>query len=138
MPDLIPVRVRDCACPDTPHADEGDLVYLLPRLPLDGGITAEQQLREFNGDASAMLRAWTDTFVRFGAKGWNLLDADGDPVPFDVDVIIADWAVARPVADKASDLYSESVMAPFRKPPQTRSPTGRTGPTTSRRRRQTR
>ena len=134
MPDLVPVRVRDCACPDTPHADEGDLVYLLPMLGLDGGILAEQQMltAAAAGDSSGLTRSWLRTFVEHGAAGWNLTDEQGEPVPFDIDVVLADWRLARPVADKAADLYTEAVMAPFQQASPKNSRTGRTPRGTSR------
>ena len=84
----VPVRVRDCACPDTPH-DEGDIVYLLPTLPMDGGILAEQQMTEAQGDGQRLTRLWLKTFITYGAVGWNLVDEAGEPVPFDIEVILA-------------------------------------------------
>lgn len=137
MPDLVPVRVRDCACPDLPHADDGDIVFLAPTLDVDGGSEAERDLVEAAGDERLLQRRWLRTFVTYGAKGWNLVDADGEAVPFDVDAILSDWRLARPVGDAASDLYVDSVTAPFVKALQARSPTGRTAGTTSRRRRPT-
>ena len=137
MPDLIPVRVRDCACPDTPHA-EGDEVYLLPTLPMEGGLAAEQDLFAAAGDSNLLTRLWLRTFVTHGAVGWNLTDADGKPVPFEVEAITADWALARPVANRASELYADTVMAPFLKEQAARSPTGPTAATTSRPTRRTR
>ena len=136
MPELVPVRVRDCACPDTPHAD-GDLIYLLPTLPMEGGIAAEQDLFAADGEASDLSRRWLRTFVTHGAVGWNLTDAEGGPVPFDVAAITGDWALARPVANRASELYADTVMAPFLPAPDARSPSGRTAPTTSHRQRRT-
>lgn len=135
MPD-VPVRVRDCACPGTPH-DEGDFVYLSPTLSLDGGVLAEQQLFEAAGDSTKLARLWLRTFVEHGPTGWNLVDEDGDAVPFDVSVLLADWRLARPVADAAADLYAESVTAPFPQAQNERSPTGRTKRTTSRTRQPT-
>jgi hypothetical protein len=138
MPDLVPVRVRDCACPDAPHAD-GDIVYLTPTLGIDGGILAEQQMLEGIrlGDDKALARMWVRTFVTHGATGWNLLDELGLPVPFDVEVILGDWRLARVVADRATDLYQEAVLAPFQNAQEARSPTGRTASGTSRTRAQT-
>jgi hypothetical protein len=137
MPELVPVRVRDCACPDSPHAD-GDIVYLAPVLDIDGGTEAESDVVDAAGDARKMKRLLLRTFVTYGAKGWNLVDAEGAPVPFDVEPILADWSVARIVADKAADLYTDMVVAPFEMALQARSPTGPTAPTTSRRRQPTR
>jgi hypothetical protein len=39
MPDLIPVRFRDCSCPGTPHPD-GDVAELRPYLDFAGGAEA--------------------------------------------------------------------------------------------------
>ena len=119
------VRIRDCACPGTPHAEEGDAVFLSPTLPAEGGIAAEQDMTDSGGDANALTRRWLLTFVRYGAKDWNLTE------PFDVDVLLADWALARPVAIRAGELYQASVMAPFLPTPAKRSRTGRTPVTTS-------
>jgi len=138
MPQMVPVRVRDCACPGLPHADDGDIVYLAPVLDVDGGSEAERDLVESSGDERLLQRRWLRTFITFGAKGWNLLDAEGSPVPFDVSVILEDWTLARPVGDAGSDLYVDSVTAPFQKALQARSPTGQTARTTSRTRRPTR
>lgn len=137
MPDRVSVRVRDCACPNTPHAEEGDVVFLEPTLPLDGGILAEQQLIASAGDGPKLTREWLRTFIEFGATGWNLLDEDGDEVDFDIATILGDWSLARPLADKAADLYSDSVTAPFLRAQAVRSPTGQTAATTSRTRRRT-
>lgn len=134
MPEQIPVRVRDCACPDTPHAD-GDFVYLAPHLDIDGGVEAERDLVESGGDERTLTKRWLRTFIAHGAKSWNLTDAEGEPVPFDVDVILSDWTLARPLGDIASDLYTESITAPFVRAQEARSPTGRTAATTSRTRR---
>jgi hypothetical protein len=138
---LASVRVRDCACPGTPHEEEGDLVFLHPTLPVDGGIIAEQQLLspavQLLDDATErtnlLTRLWLRTFVTHGTAGWNLLDEAGEPVPFDLSVILADWSLARPVGDRASDLYADSVLHPFLNRPDRPSPTGRTQATTSRR-----
>jgi hypothetical protein len=136
MPELVTVRVRDCACPHTPHVD-GDVMYLLPHLDIDGGVEAERDLVESGGDVRDLTRRWLRTFIRYGVKGWNLTDDDGEPVPLDVEAIEADWALARPIGNAASDLYTESVMAPFQTAQQVRSPTGPTSATTSRSRRRT-
>jgi hypothetical protein len=145
MQNPVPVRARDCACPDSPH-QEGDIVYLLPVLPMEGGMLAEQQMYENSAmitpgvepDPEAIRSAsmalqikWARTFLVHGAVGWNLLaepfeDGTPNPVPFDVEAILADWRFARAVADKASDLYSDSVMDPFLEKSVSESPTGPT------------
>ncbi len=131
MQALFPVRVRDCACPGTPHED-GDTVSMTPTLDLEGGLIAEQQMLANYQDTPVLTRLWMDTFVRYGAKGWNLIDEQGEPVPFDVELILADYAIARPVANWASDRgWGNLVMAPFLQALDKQSPTGRTAATTS-------
>lgn len=142
MPELVRVKVRECL--DGRHNGEGDWVALAPTLSLEGGLAAEQDLREVasikddteRGDA--IQRRWVVTFVRYGAKDWNLHEENGDEVPFSTESLLDDYSLARPVADKAADLYSDAVLRPFLNRLATRSPTGRTGATTSKARRQTR
>ena len=95
--ELERVRVRDCECPpvdgERPHNGEGDWVALAPRLSLEGGLAAEQDLREVasiknDGErGDAIQRRWVVTFVRYGAKEWNLLDENGDDLPFTTDAL---------------------------------------------------
>jgi hypothetical protein len=112
-------------------------VSIAPVLGIDGGIRAEQALFASKGDADELTRLWLPIFVRYGAKDWDLCDESGDPAPFDVETLLDDYTLARPVADKAGDLYKDAVLSPFLARQQTRSPTGPTRATTSRRRRQT-
>jgi hypothetical protein len=120
------VRVRDCSCPDTPHLEEGDGVYLSPTLPAEGGIQAEQEMTR-SSDPDILTRRWLITFVRYGVTGANY-------EPFSVDDLLADWALARPVATRAGELYQASVIAPFLPKSPKPSASGRTRATTSARR----
>lgn len=156
MNERIDVRVRDCACPGTPHPD-GDVVYLLPSLSLEGGAAAEMErdlvIDGYNDVTEAerirltlrMLARLTDVYVRYGAVAWNFerLNEQGrnEPEPFDVEVLLRSYSLSQRVAAKASELYSEDVIGPLLKaaaaagqPPnrqQRRSRTGRTGSSTS-------
>lgn len=142
------VRVRDCACPGTPHVEEGDAVFLHPKLSATGGMAAELVITGWMADQARQGKRSADLdgevtrellllFVRHEAVGWNLVDAEGDPIPFDVDDLLADWALARPVTIRAGDLYSKTVIAPFQRTPAERSPTGQMPATTSRTRKRT-
>ena len=124
MPDLVPVRVRDCACPDLPHADEGDIVWLAPKVSLDLGIAAQQALIESGGDAALLTRLWMRAFVTHGFRGAN----------FDVtaDALLEDFELSRPVAEAANDLYADTILRPLGIGPSTPSHGGRTGGSTSR------
>ena len=144
MAELEKVRVRDCECPNKPHNGEGDWVALAPTLSLEGGLAAEQDLRDANSildeneRGASIQRRWIITFVKYGAKAWNFVDENGEERPFDIAELLNDYAIARPVADKASDLYADSVLRPFLTRLATRSPTGRTAGTTSKAQRRTR
>lgn len=149
----IPIRVRDCACPDTPHAEEGDIVLVSPTLSFMGGLAAEAALaataaavpvaenateRQLATAGLARLAKvqsdWLRIFVEHGAVGSNFL-----PEPTAA-AVLADYSIARVVADAVADLgYGEAVLTPFLTPPARRSPTGPTGTGgTSRRQTQTR
>lgn len=151
MSERITVAVK------APPPYEGDEVYLLPALSLEGGAAAEME-RDFITEGFSevsdaerdrltmrMLARLTDVYVRYGAVGWNWqqLNDKGrpEPVPFDVNVLLASYALSQSVASKASELYSEDVLGPLLKaaaaagqPPnrqQRRSQRGRTGRSTS-------
>ena len=108
-----PVRVRDCACPGQPHGEEGDIIFLLPRPSLACGLAAQAALVEAAGNGSFLAQLWQVIYVRHGAVAWNLLDERGKPVPFDVEAILADYALGQPVAERADELYGPAVMAPL-------------------------
>lgn len=126
----IEVRVRDCECPGTPHA-EGDVVYVAPRPSLACGLEAREDVRQSLGSGTLLAERWLVTFVKHGAIGWNLLDEDGDPVPFDVRVILGDFDLAEPVAEKCDELYGDTVTRPFLESIRKLLQRGRTGGSTS-------
>ena len=124
------VLVRAISHPDGTHPD-GDTVSLLPSLSLDGGIVAIQDFAASGGDTAALTRRWLQTFVRYGAVGWTLHDPEGEVWDFDVERLLADFALAWTVADKADDLYGESVLRPLGLTAQSRtSPPGPTDAST--------
>ena len=129
--DPIIVRARDCACPDQPHREEGDTVSLLPVLSLAGGLAAQADIIAAAGDGTTLMQRWLVTSVTHGAVGWNLLDADGAAVPFDLAVLLADYAFALPVAERADELYSPAVIDPLARRLNGTSWTGRTDASTS-------
>ncbi len=140
---MEPIQVKVQDCPTGLHNGEGDWVLLAPTLSLEGGLAAEADLRAANAvdpteRSEVIQRRWAITFVRYGAKGWNFHDEQNDERPFDVNELLSDYAIARAVADKAADLYTDAVLRPFLKLLGERSPTGRTGATTSQARRRTR
>jgi hypothetical protein len=143
MEDLIPVRVREC--PDGSHP-EGDHVYILPQLSLDGGIAARQDMTFANAEHpvtaadiddqgnwitengrlydAALIRRWMVTFCRYGAVSWTLHSPGGQVWPFDVNVLLQDAELGYEVADKADDYYRGAVMRPLVQEPSKPSPRG--------------
>lgn len=121
----IAVPVRACACPGTPHS-EGDVVYMAAKLPLEGGIQAKLDRVEAGTDGNVLYRLWAMTMVRYGAVAWNFVDDKGQPVPFDVGVLLADSELGLPLADKADELYLDGLVRPLAL---ARSRTSSPGPT---------
>lgn len=124
MPEFV--RVRDCTCPGTPHAEEGDGVFLRSTLSVAGGISAEQRIVKGFRDEDELMALLLPQLVRTEAIGWNVEGED-----FDVDDLLADWTTARPVVIRAGELYLEAVVTPLAPKPPRPSRTGRTRATTS-------
>jgi hypothetical protein len=135
MGDQVAVRVRDCACPDAPH-DGGDEVYLRPRLGLEGGLAADAALLSLLTDHSSgeVERLVPPTigpiYVRYGVVGWNLADEDG-PMALDVDALLDDYEMSRPIWEKADELYSQAVLRPLLAATRRYSPNGQMDGSTS-------
>src|SRR5690349_16815535 len=136
------VRFRDCTCPETPHSEpssewgglDGDVVELRPYLDLAGGSEALRFTRDAIAAADGDLDKATSfmgemvgpVYVRRGVVGWNLVDENG-PVPCTLEALEAlPYVDAYEIADRADDLYGESVLAPLVKRIGSSS---RTGPT---------
>lgn len=143
MPDLISVRFRDCACPGTPHPD-GDVAMLRPHLDLAGGSEAIRAVSVFTKNdkgedlwalapsSEFQERLWP-VYLRRGVVSWNVVDADGQPVPIEA---VADlpYPDAYELADRADDIYGGEVLAPFLKRISKLLQDGQTAPSTPPRR----
>ena len=150
MPDTIPVRFRDCTCPDTPHPD-GDVAELRPYLDYPGGAEALAAIRRAMDettaaaeadptlDADAMRTALmaeyaVPVFIRRGVVAWNVVDDDG-PVPVTRAALDAlRWEDAYELGDRADDIYGGQVLAPLVKRISTSSSNGRTAGSAPRKR----
>lgn len=106
---MEPVTFRDCACPGTPHPD-GDTVTFRPKLPFEASIEALQLMFKDGPGKAQSGNAWP-VYLRHGPVAWNLVDAEGDPLPLDPETL--DFADQYEIADRADDLYGESVLAPL-------------------------
>jgi hypothetical protein len=139
----VGVRFRDCECPGTPHAEEGDIVFLREALNYQGGIAAVIGLRhagqtikpdaDGNYDALEIAQLMVPIYMEHGALGWNVLDDEGEPVPFVVQDFIDNTPFEQmlPVGAQADDLYGARVLNPFQTPSPKSSRNGRTGSTST-------
>jgi hypothetical protein len=114
----VSVPVGECQCPGTPHPD-GDLVLLRPRLSWDGGVAASKAVQEYLSggatDDTILSIGVGRAFLRHGIVGWNFVDESG-PVPVDephLTMFLGDWDSVRHVAEKADELYGETLTAPL-------------------------
>jgi hypothetical protein len=91
---------------------------LAPTLGLRYGLQAETLISDFNGSKAQLVGELMETYVLGGVKAWTFVDSDGKPLPVTESnvrsVLLSDLTLARPVADKADDLYSDVVLEPFR------------------------
>lgn len=133
----IPVRMRDCSCPGQPHA-AGDFAYLKPQADLSIGLAAHTAIFNSGTDVEELQVALGKAYTVNGIHHWDLLNAEGKPLPVSKAAVEAlSWAAIAPVADKASMLYSDEVLAPLQARASKLSPNGRTKGSTSPKRRTT-
>jgi hypothetical protein len=120
------VNIGACQCPGTPHPD-GDVVELRDKMGYTGGSVLQAEMAEYLSTPIRERGPWTRLNARLkglyleeGIEGWNLLDAEGKPIPVSTltireqfldDFTQADRATA--IADAADDLYYEAVLAPL-------------------------
>jgi hypothetical protein len=129
--DLIPVTFRDCACPGTPHPD-GDVAYLRPYLDYPGGAEALRAIGDTQDDGLDHFREYVNpVLIRRGVVSWNLLDADGLPVPVTREALDElRWEDAYLLGEKAQDTYGDQILAPLVKAISTSLQDGQTEPST--------
>lgn len=113
-----PIAVElTCMCPGKPHGDAGDTVWLRPSLDFPGGMLVSSALaREGNEhERQTMVERLGRAFLLAGIVRWTFLDAQGQPVPVLPSVIDRlKWSPAiMPLAEKASDLYGDTVLTPL-------------------------
>ncbi len=133
MPDPIPVRFRDCACPGSPHPD-GDVAYLRPYLDYRGGAAVMAAIAKVGDEQERFAELVGPVYIERGVEGWNLLDEAGEPVPCTPEALDAlRWEEAYELAQKADDTYGPQVLAPFLKRMPMSSKPGPTNGSTHRR-----
>lgn len=115
--ELVSVPVGACACPHRddqppPHPD-GDVVYLPPKPSLALGLAVQADINSSLGDGTFLRQRWMVTYVELGPVGWNRVDAKGKPAPYDPKVLVADFDAGLAVAEKADQLYGDTVTRPL-------------------------
>lgn len=127
----VPVPLGFCPCEGTPHPD-GDIVYLRPDLPVPAGIKARAWFAEaMTGelDTVNLQGRIAALWLEVGVTSWTFLDDDGAPIPVTAENIVRALPYGkggRLVADKADDLYVDSVVTPLAQKLQALSQPGRT------------
>jgi hypothetical protein len=106
-----PVKFRDCACPGTPHTD-GDTVTFRDQLDFSANARAVGLIFSGEGEPNST-KAWP-VYLHEGPIAWNLLDEDGEPVLLTRDALDAlEFADQYEIADRADDIYRDTVLAPL-------------------------
>ena len=113
-----PVRVPlgECQCPGSPHQE--DEAFLRPRLTAAAGIEATSIISNAGGKGPGVVgRALGMGYLVDGLLSWNILDDDSEPIPATEEMLESgrlDWEdTLLPIADAASDQYSDSVINPL-------------------------
>ena len=125
MDNLKAVRIGECRCPGTPHAD-GDFVYLRLRLDLRGGFRVRRRLFDLNTAAFAeggapnmdeLEISLAEVYLDEGVAAWNLVDEEGNEREITPDSLAeflkSDYSRAEAAADAADDLYRPAVFDPL-------------------------
>ena len=130
-----PFRVRDCTCPNAPHAD-GDVVTFPPQLDLNAGLAVTSAIANATDEEELEVRLRRALFV-WGPDGWNLADDKGRPKPFNRKELEAEFgwnSGGFEIAEEANRRFSEAAIAPLAAKLARLSANGRTGGSSSRKR----
>lgn len=129
----VPVELERCHCDGAPH--DHDTVWLRAELSPDGGIAAMHVVESGAPDSAVMEGLVGRVFLQHGITRWSFVNADGQPIPCNPwSISRLDWEIAKPIAEKANDLYAEKLLAPLLARLKKSSRSGRTADSTSPRR----
>lgn len=104
-----------CPCPGTPHPD-GDTVTLRDKPTLHMGTTVLGWAGQSSTDGQPATGEIAELYLREGIEAWTFVDDSGEPMPVsqaNLDWFMDDYALAYPVADAASGLYTDVIFAPL-------------------------
>jgi hypothetical protein len=125
------IRFRDCECPGTPHAEEGDRAFLRPHLDFTSGAIVNRVIIENFADTTRLSENLGPIYLERAFDRWNLWDEDG-PIAFDNAVLMAlPFEQAMALVEAADEAFSARVLDPFTKRIASLSPSGQTGANSS-------
>jgi len=104
-----------CPCPGTPHQD-GDVVTLRDKPTLHMGTTAFGWANAQATNKKPSSGDIAELYLSEGITGWTFTLEDGSPRPLDdenIGWLLDDFALAYPIADAASELYTEVIFRPL-------------------------
>lgn len=116
--ELVPVPLGYCPCLGTPHPD-GDIVYLYPELSVPAGIRARAwfvEAMQGTTDTVTLQEQIAGLWLSVAVARWTFLFDDGQPIPLTPENVLRALPYGkggRLVADKADDLYVDSVVTPL-------------------------
>lgn len=133
MTDPIAVPIGVCPCLGTPHGD-GDIVYLRPKLGLEGGLAVEAAMASGTTQSEQTV-AVSMALIQWNITGWTFTgepDKKGEPTPVPVppapiqmdvlDALLPYAEGGEKIANKAAELYLEAVYGPLAARVSARSP----------------
>ena len=109
-----------CICAGTPH--EQDTIYLREKLGFRAVSAIKYQILIAKGEdpgmsAGEVIGLLSEQYLLSGIEAWTLLDAEAQPIQVNRQSITAEILgrpeVALEIADKADDLYAQTVMLPL-------------------------
>lgn len=107
----VEVAAGACLCPGTPHAN-GDVIYLRPELDATGGMLVVAAMA---GEQETLVERLGRAYLLAGIVDWTFVDDAGRAVPVTRENItrLRFTGAVLEVANVASDLYGEAVLAPL-------------------------
>lgn len=113
----VVIRTGDCPCPGMPHTEER--VFLEDEATLPLSIYAYKMLANAEGNWRAKEAALIASYIPRAITAWSFTDRNGDVLPITTENAerLIPWdRGGYLVMEKANELYSDRVLAPFLPP----------------------
>lgn len=115
----VVVDVGECRCSGLPDPHPHDEVYLAPEASFDLGMAANGAIAAAGDDAAAFQILVGTAFIEYGIMGWNLSEiVEGREQIVPVNLVnirrLLPWGRGgRLVAERANELYGDTVITPL-------------------------